>query len=181
MGERVILWSNSIFYLPFTKEKVHPDDMKQTWMLGFLGKPREKLNALSRFLWKANHYIKSPTRAEELAQWVKPLLPSVRNGVWLLRTQANTWWVQQPPASSEHGRQRGRRPWSKLVNGTSWSWWTLGSERDLTLLNQTDCNWGRHQGPLWASTGMWIYVLMYLHTCMHPYIWTHLHPHMHTE
>lgn len=167
---------SSIFHLV----KVHPDDMKQAWTLGFLGKPRKKMNPLSSFRWKPNRYIKSPTRAEEVAQWVKPLLlkheercldpqNSGKHLVGAAATcQLRTWEAE------------GRSPWSKLADGTSWPWWTLGSERDPTLLNKTDCNWGRHQGPLWASTGMQTYVLLYLNTCM-PHIFKHICIHTYTQ
>lgn len=133
-------------------------------------KAKEKMNVLSRVPWKADHYIKSPTRTEEVVQWGKPLL--LKREEWCLAPQNSGKHLVGAAATCQLRTREaeGRSPWSKLADGTSWPWWTLGSQRDPTLLNQTDCNWGRHQGPLWASTGLWTCVLLYLHTCMHPYI-----------
>lgn len=102
------------------------------------------MNVLSRFPWKPNHYRKSPTRAEEVAQWVKPLL--LKHEERCLAPQNSGKHLVGATATCQLGtwEAEGRSPWSKLADGTSWPWWTLGSERDPTLLNKTECNWGRH-------------------------------------
>lgn len=132
--------------------------MKQAWMLGFQKNEMYDLrggwrpwlnrwgqfNALSRFQWNPNHYIKPPTRAGKVAQWVKPLmlkheeprLDPQNSGKHLVGAAA-TCQLRMQEAEGGHS-------WSKLAKGTSWTWWTLVSERDPASIYKSYGNWRRH-------------------------------------